>query len=49
MATTKYVTLVSGDGFEYVVLREAALVSPLLKGMLDPKSALLHPRWARHG
>lgn len=42
MATTaasKYVTLVSADGFEFVVLREAAMVSPIIKGMLDPRSA----------
>lgn len=36
---SKYVTLVSADGFEFVVLREATLVSPILKGMLDPRSA----------
>ncbi|KZZ98694.1 BTB/POZ fold protein [Moelleriella libera RCEF 2490] len=32
---SKYITLVSGDGFEFVVLRDAALVSPIIKGMLD--------------
>ncbi|PQK17067.1 hypothetical protein BB8028_0007g02660 [Beauveria bassiana] len=41
MATTqtpsKYVTLVSGDGFEFVVLREATMVSPIIKGMLEPR------------
>jgi transcription elongation factor B subunit 1 len=31
---TKYITLVSSDGFEFVVLRDAALVSPTVKGML---------------
>lgn len=36
---SKYATLVSGDGFEFVVLREAALVSPIIKGMLDVRSA----------
>ncbi|GAO14198.1 hypothetical protein UVI_02001690 [Ustilaginoidea virens] len=35
----KYVTLISGDGFEFVVLREAAMVSPIIKGMLDVRSA----------
>lgn len=33
-APSKYITLVSSDGFEFVVLREAALVSPTIKGML---------------
>jgi hypothetical protein len=33
-APSKYVTLVSGDGLEFVVLREATLVSPTIKGML---------------
>ncbi|KFH48681.1 Elongin-C-like protein [Hapsidospora chrysogenum ATCC 11550] len=37
-APSKYITLVSGDGFEFVVLREAAMVSPIIKGMLDPRS-----------
>ena len=32
--TSKYITLVSSDGFEFVVLREAALVSEAIKGML---------------
>ena len=31
---SKYVTLISRDGFEFIVLREAALVSPTIKGML---------------
>ena len=35
---SKYVTLVSCDGFESVVLRDAAYISPLIKSMLDPKS-----------
>jgi transcription elongation factor B subunit 1 len=34
MADSKYITLVSADGFEFVVLREATLVSPTIKGML---------------
>ncbi|KID91582.1 BTB/POZ fold protein [Metarhizium guizhouense ARSEF 977] len=37
-APSKYVTLVSGDGFEFVVLREAAMVSPIIKGMLDVRN-----------
>ncbi|KAF7559106.1 hypothetical protein G7046_g5053 [Stylonectria norvegica] len=32
---SEYITLVSADGFEFVVLREAAMVSPIIKGMLD--------------
>ncbi|KAI0479128.1 Skp1 family protein [Xylariaceae sp. FL0804] len=35
---SKYVTLVSSDGFEFVVLRQAAAVSPFIKSMLDPSS-----------
>jgi len=35
---SKYVTLISSDGFEFVVLREAACVSGAIKRMLDPKS-----------
>ncbi|ATZ56416.1 Bcelc1 [Botrytis cinerea B05.10] len=35
---SKYVTLVSCDGFEYVVLREAACTSVAIKKMLDPSS-----------
>jgi elongin-C len=38
-APSKYITLVSADGFEFVVLREAALVSPFIKSMLDVRSA----------
>jgi hypothetical protein len=36
---SKYVTLVSSDGFEFVVLREAACTSGAIKRMLDPKSS----------
>ncbi|ROT43454.1 Skp1 family protein, partial [Sodiomyces alkalinus F11] len=32
------VTLVSCDGYEFVVLREAVMVSPAIKSMLDPRS-----------
>ncbi|KAI1260743.1 BTB/POZ protein [Xylariaceae sp. FL1019] len=31
----KYVTLVSCDDFEFVVLREACMISPAIKGMLS--------------
>jgi hypothetical protein len=35
---SKYITLISGDGFEFVVLREAATKSPMIRKMLDPAS-----------
>ena len=35
---SKYVTLVSSDGFEFIVLREAACKSGAIRRMLDPKS-----------
>jgi transcription elongation factor B subunit 1 len=38
---SKYVTLISSDGFEFVVLREAACVSGAIKRMLDPKSTYI--------
>ncbi|KAJ8119914.1 hypothetical protein O1611_g10502 [Lasiodiplodia mahajangana] len=44
---SKYVTLVSSDGFEFVVLREAVLVSSAIKGMLDPKSQFAESRTGR--
>lgn len=37
-APSKYITLVASDGFEFVVLREAAMVSPVIKAMLNPRS-----------
>ncbi|MCJ1391782.1 hypothetical protein MMC18_004647 [Xylographa bjoerkii] len=41
MASTpsEYVTLVSNDGFEFVVRRESAYVAGTIKRMLDPASA----------
>lgn len=44
---SKYITLVSGDGFEFVVLREAAMVSPLIKSMLDTKRQFSETKGAR--
>ncbi|KAM0284525.1 hypothetical protein ACHAQH_001891 [Verticillium albo-atrum] len=38
---SKYVTLVSGDGFEFVLLREAVMISPAIKSMLDPRSQFM--------
>jgi hypothetical protein len=46
-APSKYITLVSGDGFEFVVLRDAALVSPIIKGMLDVRSQFAEAKEAR--
>jgi transcription elongation factor B subunit 1 len=44
---SKYVTLVSGDGFEFVVLREATTVSPIISGMIDPRSGFAEAKDAR--
>ncbi|KAK0386575.1 hypothetical protein NLU13_6410 [Sarocladium strictum] len=44
---SKYITLVSADGFEFVVLREAAMVSPIIKGMLDVRSQFSEAKDAR--
>jgi transcription elongation factor B subunit 1 len=40
---SKYVTLISSDGFEFVVLREAACISGAIKRMLDPQSECSPP------
>lgn len=34
----EYVTLISNDDFEFIVLREAACVAGTMKKMLDPQS-----------
>jgi hypothetical protein len=39
---SRWVTLVSYDGFEFVVLREAACISGAIRRMLDPKSRSSH-------
>ncbi|KAI1076460.1 POZ domain-containing protein [Whalleya microplaca] len=44
---SKYITLVSSDGFEFVVLRQAAFISPAIKSMLDPKSQFSEARTSR--
>lgn len=44
---TKYVTLVSADGFEFVVPREACLVSPVLKRMVVPDGGFIENRTGR--
>ncbi|KXJ96385.1 Skp1 family protein [Microdochium bolleyi] len=46
-APSKYITLVSSDGFEFVVMREAAYISPAIKSMLDPKSQFSEARTGR--
>ncbi|GAM34772.1 transcriptional elongation regulator [Talaromyces pinophilus] len=38
MATTDYVTLISSDGFEFVLPRSTACVSGTIRRMLDPSS-----------
>ncbi|KAI1454766.1 POZ domain-containing protein [Annulohypoxylon moriforme] len=47
MSDKKYITLVSSDGYEFVVLREAAFISPAIKSMLDPKSQFSEARTGR--
>jgi len=37
-----FVTLVSNDGFEFIVQRSSACISGAIKKMLDPKSNLNH-------
>jgi hypothetical protein len=37
--SSKYVTLISSDGFEFVVLREAACISKAIKKMLAGESS----------
>lgn len=37
-AAEEYVTLVSGDGFEFVVPRSTACVSGTIRRMLEPSS-----------
>ncbi|KAK4173505.1 BTB/POZ protein [Triangularia setosa] len=34
MSDSKYITLISYDGFEFVILREAALISETIRAML---------------
>lgn len=44
---SKYITLVSADGFEFNVLREAAMVSPFIRATLDPRSSFAEAKDAR--
>jgi len=34
----QWVTLVSSDGFEFIIQREAAVIAGTIRRMLDPKS-----------
>jgi transcription elongation factor B subunit 1 len=40
---TEYVTLVSCDGFEFIVRRSAATIAKTINRMLDPASTSLLP------
>lgn len=44
---SKYITLISCDGFEFVVLRQAVQISSVMKGMLDPRSQFMESRTTR--
>ncbi|KAI6821587.1 hypothetical protein KC340_g11860 [Hortaea werneckii] len=48
MATTSsksdYVTLISNDGFSFVVQRSAATISPMVRKMLDPQSMFMEAK-----
>lgn len=47
MAPVKYVTLVSCDGFEFTLPREACYVSPVLKRSVDPQGGFLEATTGR--
>jgi hypothetical protein len=38
MASSDYITLISDDGFSFIVQRSSACISPVIKNMLDPTS-----------
>lgn len=42
-SSSPYVTLISNDGFEFIIRREAACVAGTIKKMLDPQSACTLP------
>ncbi|KAF2152423.1 transcriptional elongation regulator Elc1/Elongin C [Myriangium duriaei CBS 260.36] len=42
--TSEYVTLVSSDGFDFIIQRSAACVSGTIKRMLDPQSGFAEAR-----
>ena len=43
-----YVTLISNDGFEFIVSREAACVAGTIKKMIDPQSKSEFPPYPGH-
>lgn len=47
-APSAFVTLVSNDGFEFIVRRESACVAGTIKRMLDPTSKSCRPDRAKH-
>ncbi len=47
MAPSKYITLVSMEGYEFVIMREAAMISPFIRRMLDPKSPFFEAKTGR--
>jgi hypothetical protein len=40
--TSEFVTLVSCDGFEFIIPRSAACISGTIRRMLDPASTLIY-------
>lgn len=44
---SKYVTLISSDDHEFVVLRKAVLISPMIKQMLNPTSGFSEAKSGR--
>jgi transcription elongation factor B subunit 1 len=43
-AASEYVTLVSSDGFEFIIRRESACISEAIKKMLNPISKWIEGR-----
>ncbi|KAK5121810.1 hypothetical protein LTR85_004685 [Meristemomyces frigidus] len=41
---TDYVTLISNDGFSFLVQRSSARISPVIKRMLDPNGAFMEAK-----
>ena len=47
MEASKYITLISMEGHEFVVPREAAIISPIIKRMIDPNNPYTESRTGR--